>query len=264
MHEKIEPGGGEHEVCCRCESLLPLLDKLVAARSGEVDSEFWNSMCKRGGTSGSGARTWFNGWFNILFPYIDRGPWDRACIYRPSPNPYCVPYSPDAGYVLEGLVYNKRYGRGFRVLMGEEFGGPDCEDFGSGMSCAPVEWDYLGQSVPLDFNAGFVGATQDPHTLQIRPAVGWFITHRPPVAEAVGLTDGGGDDDDDDDDDDESFHAGAATVFAGLASLKGAPSTGPSAKSARDMAGMLADTAGKEMQIKKGLQNSDGSMIDDF
>jgi len=146
--------------------LFPLLDKLVAARSGEVDAVFWNSMCKRGGTSGSGARTWFNGWFNILFPYIDR-----------RPNFYCVPYSPDAGYVQEGLVYDKRYGMG----GGRGVAGPDCEDFGNGMSCAPVEWDYNGRSIPLDFNAGFVGATQDPDTLQIRPAVGWFITHRPPA-----------------------------------------------------------------------------------
>jgi hypothetical protein len=56
--------------------------------------------------------------------------------------------------------------------------GPDCEDFGGGMSCAPVEWDYYGASIPLDFNAGFVGAVQDETTLQIRPAIGWFITER--------------------------------------------------------------------------------------
>merc|ERR1712216_663547 len=53
-------------------ALLPLLDKLLSARNGEVDACFWNSMCKRGGTTGSGARTWFNGWFNILFPYVDQ------------------------------------------------------------------------------------------------------------------------------------------------------------------------------------------------
>ena len=46
------------------------------------------------------------------------------------------------------------------------------------MSVAPVSWEYYGREVPLDFCAGFVGATQDPATLQIRPAVGWFITHR--------------------------------------------------------------------------------------
>eukprot|EP00747_Dinoflagellata_sp_TGD_P162443 gnl/TRDRNA2_/TRDRNA2_180066_c0_seq1.p1 gnl/TRDRNA2_/TRDRNA2_180066_c0~~gnl/TRDRNA2_/TRDRNA2_180066_c0_seq1.p1 ORF type:complete len:503 (-),score=116.03 gnl/TRDRNA2_/TRDRNA2_180066_c0_seq1:90-1481(-) len=144
-------------------ALLPLLDKLLAARRGEVDATFWNSLCKRGGTSGSGARTWFNGWINVFFPYVER-----------RENRYCVPYSADAGYVQEGLVYDKRYGMG----GGRGIGGPDCEDFPSGMSCAPVEWAYYERSINLDFNAGFVGATQDAESLQIRPAVGWFITKR--------------------------------------------------------------------------------------
>merc|ERR1712003_433211 len=111
----------------RGASLLPLLDKLVAARSGEVDASFWNSMCKRGGTSGSGSRTWFNGWFKIFFPYIDR-----------RTNRYCQPYRSDAGYVLEALVWDKRYG----MHEPDGCGGPDCMDFGNGMSSAPVEWDF--------------------------------------------------------------------------------------------------------------------------
>jgi hypothetical protein len=143
------------------DALLPLLDKLLTARKGEVDANFWNSMCKRGGTSGSGARTWFNGWFNIFFPYVD-----RRC------NRYCQPYSSDAGYVLEGLVWDKRYG--MREPQG--CGGPDCLDFGNGMSSAPVEWNFNGHIVYLDFQAGFVGAVQDLETLQIRPQISWFIT----------------------------------------------------------------------------------------
>ena len=30
---------------------------------------FWQAMVKRGGTRGSGARTWYCGWINALFPY---------------------------------------------------------------------------------------------------------------------------------------------------------------------------------------------------
>jgi hypothetical protein len=142
-------------------SLLPLLDRLAAARAGEVDAAFWNSMCKRGGTTGSGARTWFNGWINVFFPYIDK-----------RPNGYCVPYSPSSGYVLEGLE-EKWYGM---CEEREGCSGPDCEDFGSGMSSAPVTWNYLGKEMNLDFNAGFVGAVQDAKTLQIRPQISWFIT----------------------------------------------------------------------------------------
>ena len=49
------------------------------------DATFWNSMIKRGGTLGSGYRTWFNGWINIFFPYIQK-----------DFNRYCVPSTPSA------------------------------------------------------------------------------------------------------------------------------------------------------------------------
>ena len=160
----------------RCESkfatqwaaaLYPVLDKFVAARAGAVpvDSTFWNSMCKRGGTMGSGASTWFNGWINIFFPYITK-----------RPNQYCVPYDPSAAYVKEGLQEG-RYGMGMPVPAGCQ--GPDCAAFGTGMSAAPVEWNYLGRDIPLEFNAGFVGATQDPDTRAIQPQVAWYITNKP-------------------------------------------------------------------------------------
>ena len=44
------------------------------------------------------------------------------------------------------------------------------------MASAPVKWDYYGKEIPLQFNAGFIGATQDQKTLQISPSVGWYIT----------------------------------------------------------------------------------------
>lgn len=150
-------------------ALLPLLDKFVAEYSAAAlggkagDEKFWNSMCKRGGTSGSGASTWFNGWFNILFPFI-----------QTRFNRYAVPYSPSNGYVKEG-----RNGGHYGMHAPEGVQGPDCEDFPGGLAEAPVEWDYLGKSVPLKFKAGFVGATQDRDTGLVRPAVGWFIAKAP-------------------------------------------------------------------------------------
>lgn len=150
-----------------CGALLPVLDKFIQeynnAISGTImpDEQFWNSMCKRGGTSGSGSRTWFNGWINIFFPYI-----------RERLNPYMVPYSSENGYVKEGRD-GGRYG------MGAPFDvqGPDCADFPGGLAAAPVLWDYLGKQIDLKFKAGFVGAEQDQATGTVRPVVGWFIAH---------------------------------------------------------------------------------------
>lgn len=157
-----------------CRALLPVLDKLVeeykagatapGSRSwvsrAAPDEKFWNSMVKRGGTSGSGARTWFSGWVNVFFPYIER-----------SPNRWCVAYSPTNGYVKEGRD-GGHYGM-FDAPKGVD--GPDCADFPKGLAEAPVTWQYHGSDLKLKFKAGFIGATQDPQTMVVRPKVGWFI-----------------------------------------------------------------------------------------
>merc|ERR1712083_711632 len=111
---------------------------------------------------------WFNGWINILFPYI-REKW----------NVYLEPYSSDNGYVKEGRE-EKYYGVPPDGVPGTEFcrtrvPGPDIEDFPNGLSAAPVEWDYLGDTIQLKFKAGFVGAEQEKATGIVKPLVGWFV-----------------------------------------------------------------------------------------
>merc|ERR1711972_456266 len=125
------------------------------------DEQFWNSMCKRGGTSGSGSRTWFNGWINIFFPYVQ----ERE-------NYYMVPYSADNEYVKEGRNV-ERYG----MCAPKGVQGPDCADFPNGLGGAPVLWDCNGTQIELQFKAGFVGAEQDQTTGVVKPVVGWLIVH---------------------------------------------------------------------------------------
>mmetsp|Transcript_90957 Transcript_90957/g.257598 ORF Transcript_90957/g.257598 Transcript_90957/m.257598 type:complete len:416 (+) Transcript_90957:167-1414(+) len=149
-----------------CAALLPLLDKLGqeyagGSGNGRPDEQFWNSMCKRGGTSGSGARTWFSGWVNILFPYIDG-----------RDNHYMSPYRPDSGYAKEG-----RDGGRYGMSAPRDVQGPDCVDFPNGLAAAPVLWDYYGTEKKLKFKAGFLGAEQDRDSGVVRPVVGWFIAH---------------------------------------------------------------------------------------
>jgi len=87
------------------------------------------------------------------------------------PNRWCEPYSPEQNYVLEGLVYDKRYGFGDHT-----FSGPDVGDISNGMASAPVTWQYHSETIDLRFNVGFLGASQDQMTLKISPLVGWYIT----------------------------------------------------------------------------------------
>ena len=118
-------------------------------------------MCKRGGTTGSGAQAWFTGWMNILFPYI-----------LDEPNRFTVPYCADAAYVKEGRA---EVFYGMFAPLGVQ--GPECEDFPTGIPAAPVTWVYYEQELKLEFKAGFFGASQDPASGTIRPLVGWCIAH---------------------------------------------------------------------------------------
>ena len=154
------------------EALIPLLDKVadeykLAELGKDIDARFWNSLCKIGGTYGSGDKTWFNGWINILCPFTGQKDNKKR-------NKFCQAYDPNAGYAKQSLNQMKFGEEG--VPFGVE--GPDIADFPSGISSAPVTWDYQGEKVELSFKAGFVGATQDKETGCLKPLVGWYITKK--------------------------------------------------------------------------------------
>eukprot|EP00486_Rosalina_sp_Unknown_P000639 CAMPEP_0201567008 /NCGR_PEP_ID=MMETSP0190_2-20130828/7227_1 /ASSEMBLY_ACC=CAM_ASM_000263 /TAXON_ID=37353 /ORGANISM="Rosalina sp." /LENGTH=440 /DNA_ID=CAMNT_0047986463 /DNA_START=37 /DNA_END=1356 /DNA_ORIENTATION=+ len=133
------------------EALLPLLDRFIVAFDGKIDCLFWNSMIKRGATYGSGSRSWYSGWFNILFPFIEQR-WNR----------FCVPYSMSLDYVSSGD--RNDYGNG-----------NDTSKYPMGIASAPVKWKRMGKELELKFLAGFVGYTQDQKTMELCPNIGWCI-----------------------------------------------------------------------------------------
>lgn len=157
------------------QALLPLLDKFVeeyqkGMRKEAGDERFWNAMCKRDGRSGSGARTWFSGWFNIFFPYISG-----------SQNHYCGPYNVDNTYEPkdskeddDGGNEQQRMWQWRSQMVGYKGAGPDVASFPKGLAQAPVTWDYYGKEIDLTFKAGLIGAEQDADGT-IRPVSGWFI-----------------------------------------------------------------------------------------
>ena len=44
-----------------------------------------------------------------------------------------------------------------------------------GLSCVGFTWEYLLKEIAREFLGGFVGVSQDPATLALRPAVGWAV-----------------------------------------------------------------------------------------
>ena len=123
-------------------------------------------MIKRNATIGSGATTWYTGWINILFPFVDA---------QKSSNKYCVPYEMTRDYVKQGIKNYEfdPFGGGHdKQVYGD---GIEPSDYPCGLAKAPVIWDYLGTEFNLFFVSGFVGAKQDEKSLELSPVIGWFI-----------------------------------------------------------------------------------------
>ena len=132
------------------KALLPLLDRFIVAFDGNIDCVFWNSMIKRGAQGGSGGYSWYTGWFNILFPFLNS-----------QDNKYCQPYSMDKRYVQQG--FNRRRG----------YGPNSTSSYPMGIASAPVDWD----DKKLKFLAGFVGFIQDAKSLEICPNISWCVAY---------------------------------------------------------------------------------------
>ncbi|QDG52144.1 DUF4419 domain-containing protein [Persicimonas caeni] len=124
--------------------LRPVLDRVAKSAEGCADVEFWRSFYKDSGASGG---PYVTGWINVLFPYLDGDDgWQRNYYIGKSKN---------------------------RVR--QIGGGPNVGDFPAGLSMADVLWRYYADRYPMKFVSGFVGTSQDPETLGVRPKIGWAV-----------------------------------------------------------------------------------------
>jgi len=77
--------------------------------------------------------------------------------------------------VLETNGHVSKWKDGLRSHFG---GGPQPVDFPIGLSMVPFIWEYLGTNIPMEFVGGFIGVSQDPTSLVVKPAVGWAVMPR--------------------------------------------------------------------------------------
>ncbi len=129
--------------------LLPVLHQFVEAHEGRVDVEFWRSFYKV--NSGSGG-PYITGWINVLLPYVFNR--ERTMAANPA-------------------VKSWREG-----LHGASGGGPTTEQLPSGLSRVPFLWKFLQHEFQMELLGGFAGVAQDPHTLALRPEIGWAVREK--------------------------------------------------------------------------------------
>ncbi|MDI1449994.1 DUF4419 domain-containing protein [Polyangium sp. 6x1] len=149
----------EFELATWTQALLPVLDHFVAAAEGKaLDRDFWTSFYKLDGGSGG---PYVTGWINVLFPYL--GPLNLPTGKRAEPEP-------------------NRFVSSWRKPTNAYHWGPNAGEFPKGLSMAPFIWDYLGTRIPMELVAGFVGVSQDPTSLAVRPSIGWAVRDASPTS----------------------------------------------------------------------------------
>jgi Domain of unknown function (DUF4419) len=130
------------------DTLLPVLDRIVAAAEGEDDPAFWQSFFQhRRSLKGSA----MSGWITVLFPYLERG-------------------------LSKDLVPNPNMAS-WKELVGSDDAGLGVESIPSELASAPVElFDVrTRETVETRFVAGMFGVVETRGVLA--PEFGWAVVY---------------------------------------------------------------------------------------
>ena len=170
--------------------LIPILDQFIETSAGRPDKDFWCNFYKLQPV-GSGTPH-IHGHINTLFPYFGRkGPTKARLVkdfevfirntkyngvrseaqIQADIKRFAANQKDGAGQLTDTLRRNPFIGRtdlGFRDGM-------TTKDVTLKLSSAPMIWNYFGEPLQMELLAGFIGATQDPLTLAIRPKIGWAV-----------------------------------------------------------------------------------------
>jgi uncharacterized protein DUF4419 len=155
----------EYELAWWTSALGPVLDELVSTAEGRVDIAFWKAFFKHENESGGPL---VRGWINVLFPYVSGRvhPGERETYVR---NEQMAAWT-------QGLETRGSGSASWKIP--------------SGLSCVPFEWTFLPPMepavFPMELLGGFVGVSQDPATLAVRPAIGWAVRDAVDQGEPAG------------------------------------------------------------------------------
>ena len=132
----------------------PLLERIARNAEGRSDPDLWSNFYKVDDGSGG---PYIQGWICTLIPYIKTYKTNGEVK---APNP-CFDWQE------------------------ERWGGLGNDCLPLGLCQTPFIWEYLGTNIPMEFIAGFVGATQRDNDLALRPKIGWAIRERKEASAEV-------------------------------------------------------------------------------
>ncbi|MEN9360436.1 MAG: hypothetical protein RL095_1971 [Verrucomicrobiota bacterium] len=152
----------------RVAALLPVLDQFIAASEGKADAAFWQSFYKYQEQSGD---EFTSGWINLFF--IDEGNRLLDTVFAEGFDWRKAPIE-IAKLGAENLPL------GMRVTQ-----------FPAGVLDVDFVWkidkDGHQESRPMLLRAGFLGISQDPQSLTLKPQIAWQLRQRKAGAEITPL-----------------------------------------------------------------------------
>jgi len=141
--------------------IIPLLEKIRESAKGNVDVEFWKSFFKYEDMSGASSVT---GWVNKFFPYTYgyRGR-ERVLVMNPT---------------LSNPIIR------LTTILSKNSLDLGTSDYPPAISTVPFTWNYLDQSIEMNFYAGFFGISQT-EKMELKPEIGWAVAGRNAEAEKL-------------------------------------------------------------------------------
>ena len=121
------------------DKLDSIIDEFINAKEGKINKEFWRTMVRRKDGTGSYDPDIYTGWFTYFFPYNELGNYFNGRIRtttKTATELLTCPLTLDV-VGLDGLTIIATYN--------------------------------------LNLLSGFVGVSQDPKTLSLKPEIGWIV-----------------------------------------------------------------------------------------
>ncbi len=171
LYDRTVALGRHYELGWWIDHLLPTLKRIAQNARGKTDADLWCDLYKLRSESGG---PYITGWIVDFFPYIETSVYVHTETRTVEKDYSKIFANLDAYHKEPRDVQNKFMGE-WRSEEQQLFAGLTTEYLPGSLSCAPFTWYYLDQKYKMALVAGFIGFTQEPDTLAVRPHIGWAV-----------------------------------------------------------------------------------------
>ena len=144
VYDKLETLG-QFGMAEWADYLKPVIKEFIAASKGNINKDFWNSFYKFNNECGDAS---ISGWILNFFPYNSEGSLRHLVQVHSKESKLYIPDSD-----------------------------PNTS-FPSGRNYLPFTWKSNEKSIPMRFEAGFMGVSQDSKTMALKAEINWALVKR--------------------------------------------------------------------------------------